>query len=84
VIEVAGTTATYDREVKLPLYAGAGIPEAWLVDIGGERLEVHRAPTQQGYGEVRLLRWDDVASPQAFPDVTVTVSEVLGEHVAEE
>src|SRR5436190_15615228 len=30
VIEVADTTLEYDRFVKLPLSAHAGIPEAWL------------------------------------------------------
>jgi Uma2 family endonuclease len=40
VVEVADTTAQYDREVKIPLYARAGIPEAWLVDLTADRLEV--------------------------------------------
>jgi Uma2 family endonuclease len=26
------STATYDRATKLPIYAGAGVPEVWLVD----------------------------------------------------
>lgn len=79
MIEVADTTAAYDREVKLALYAAAGIPEAWLVDLEGHRLEVHRSPTPHGYHEVRFFRGDDVASPQAFPDVAVAVNEVLAE-----
>lgn len=33
VIEVADSTLTSDRAVKLPLYAAAGVPEAWLVDL---------------------------------------------------
>jgi Uma2 family endonuclease len=36
LIEVADTSLSYDREVKLPLYARAGIAEAWLVDLSEE------------------------------------------------
>lgn len=36
VVEVAETSAAYDREVKLPRYAGAGIAEVWLVDLAQE------------------------------------------------
>lgn len=52
LIEVADTSLTYDREVKLPRYARAGIPEVWLVDLGGRRLDIHRCPAGHGYGEV--------------------------------
>jgi Uma2 family endonuclease len=31
IVEVADTTVEYDRNVKLPIYARAGVPEAWLV-----------------------------------------------------
>ena len=33
VIEVADSSLRFDRESKLPLDAGAGIPESWLVDV---------------------------------------------------
>ena len=48
LVEVFDTTLRYDREVKVPLYASAGIPEVWLIDIGGNQLEVFRKPAQQG------------------------------------
>lgn len=51
VIEVADTTLRYDREVKLPLYARAGIPEAWLVDLGARRLTAYRQPAPAGFLE---------------------------------
>ena len=41
VIEVADTSVEKDRQVKFPIYAQAGIPEAWLLNISEERLEVH-------------------------------------------
>ena len=48
---MADTTLRYDRDVKLPLYARAGIPEAWLVDLQGRRLTVYRNLGAGAYGE---------------------------------
>jgi Uma2 family endonuclease len=52
LIEVADGSLRYDREVKLPRYARAGIPEVWLVDLGGRRLTIHRRPGPLGYADV--------------------------------
>ena len=40
VIEVSDSTYNYDRKVKAPLYARAGVPELWIVDCQNQRLEV--------------------------------------------
>ncbi|MGH7699082.1 MAG: Uma2 family endonuclease [Gemmatimonadales bacterium] len=78
VIEVAETTITYDRDVKLPLYARAGIPEAWLVNLPAERIEVHREPRAGTYTRVRSLSRGDALTPVALPDVTLAVTDILG------
>ena len=40
VCEIASpSTASYDREVKMPLYARYGVRHAWLVDVRERRLE---------------------------------------------
>jgi Uma2 family endonuclease len=36
IIEVADTTQTIDRKRELPLYAAAGIVQAWLVDLAAQ------------------------------------------------
>jgi Uma2 family endonuclease len=41
VVEIADTSLPYDRNTKLPLYAVAGIPEAWLVDLNADAIEVY-------------------------------------------
>lgn len=64
VVEVADSSLAFDRDVKLPLYARFGIPEARLVDLEGERIEVHSAPEAGEYGHVdRYRRGASVASP---------------------
>ena len=52
MVEVADTSLTYDRERKLPLYAEVGIPEAWLVDLTTDTIEVYSEPGPTGYGRV--------------------------------
>ena len=49
VVEVADTTGEDDRKRKIPLYARAGLPEAWIVDIDADRIEVYRQPGPDGY-----------------------------------
>lgn len=78
LIEVADTTIEYDREVKISLYAQAGISEVWVVDIVEELVEVYRQPSANGYAEVRQFRRGENLSLQAFSDVVLSVDEVLG------
>jgi Uma2 family endonuclease len=75
VIEVADTSADFDRTVKIPLYGRMGIPEAWLVDIA--RMSFAR-PRRRGIGSLarpaaasgspwrRFLNW---ASPSTTSSV---------------
>ena len=41
VVEVAETSLSYDREVKVPLYARFGVPEAWVVDLASGTIVVY-------------------------------------------
>lgn len=77
VVEVAEGSANMDREVKVPLYARAGIPEAWLMDLAGECMEVFRKPSLQGYQEVRRFRHGDRLAPHAFPDLDLAAQDLL-------
>lgn len=77
VIEVADTSLAYDR-AKLRIYAAAGVAEVWIVDLQGERLEIHRAPGAAGYADERVLRRGDRAACLAFSEIAVMVDEILG------
>lgn len=78
VIEVADTTAETDRRVKIPLYVKAGIREAWLLDLTAHRVEVYRQPTPDGYREALTLHRGLPLAPGAFPDLVLTVDDLLG------
>jgi Uma2 family endonuclease len=77
LIEVADTSVDYDRNVKIPLYAQAGIPEAWLVRLREMCIEIYRNPAPTGYQEMRTLRSGDPVSPLAFPDLELAVDSIL-------
>jgi len=78
LVEVSDTTLAYDRDVKVPLYARAGIPEVWLVDLAGGQVLVFREPEHDGYRDSRVYRPGDALSPQAFPDMSLAVDDLLG------
>lgn len=77
LIEVADTTAAYDREVKAPLYASAGIPEYWMVDLPADRVEVYRQPREGSYQEVSPHPRGEVLCPTTFPELDVPVDVML-------
>ena len=52
LVEVADTSVGYDFDVKLPLYAAAGIPEIWILDVNAQRITQHSQPDGNVYLEV--------------------------------
>ncbi len=78
VIEVIETSADYDRKVKLPLYAKAGIQEVWLVELSQGVVEAHRTPMKGRFSEVSRVRKGQKLSPSAFPDVSIAADDILG------
>ena len=83
LIEVADSSLEYDQDVKLPLYAQAGIPEVWIVNLRASQIEVHRAPSGDVYRTRHLAGPEDTLSLDRLPDRDpVPVREVLGERGA--
>lgn len=77
LIEVSDTSIGYDQGQKLPAYGRAGVPEVWLLNLNEEIVEVYREPNFTGYASRSILQKGQQASPQAFPDVTIDVAELL-------
>jgi Uma2 family endonuclease len=78
VIEVADTSLAYDRGVKLPLYAAAGIPEAWLMDLAGEKIERHSDPGPAGYRSIAIAGRGEALNSTVLPALTLAADAVLG------
>jgi Uma2 family endonuclease len=77
LIEVSDTTLLYDRNVKLLIYARAGIPEVWIVDLQSGQLEVFFEPSSEGYASSRTFGSGDSVSPSAFADISLAVNEII-------
>lgn len=77
VVEVADSTARYDREVKLPLYARHGIGELWIVDLDANLLLIHQDPEGEHYKLVIETATPGVVGIAALPGVCVDLSGLL-------
>jgi Uma2 family endonuclease len=78
LIEVSDTTLRRDREVKLPRYARAGIPEGWILDLTGEAIERHNDPSEGGYRRTERARRGETLASEIMPDLILRVDAVLG------
>ena len=78
LVEVSDTTLRYDRDVKMPLYAQAGVPEAWIADVNQEEIIAHRDPVDDIYRDVRAYTKGESLSPVRLPELTVRVSDTFG------
>jgi Uma2 family endonuclease len=78
VVEVSDSTLVYDRKVKVPLYARAGIPEMWLVNLPDEVIEVYSRPAGGAYQETRLVRRGESLTVAAVPGLTLEAGGILG------
>lgn len=67
LIEVSDTSLEYDRDVKIPLYARAGVPEVWIVDLRGERLLIYARPEGGAYVESAQARRDEPIAREWSP-----------------
>ena len=77
VIEVADTSAPYDRGVKLPRYARAGIPEVWVVDLQERVVDVYQRPAGEKYLHHERLKPGHTIAISQVPDRQLAVADVL-------
>jgi Uma2 family endonuclease len=84
VVEIAHTTLATDTTVKAEVYATAGVPDYWVVDVEGRRLFVYRKPEPlpEGLGATAYRSHeeygpDDAVAPLAAPDKPVKVADLL-------
>jgi Uma2 family endonuclease len=69
LIEVSDTTLEKDRTEKLPIYASAGVPEVWILNLNTNQLEVYTRPNGDRYARLETFDAGQAVAPQAFPDV---------------
>jgi Uma2 family endonuclease len=78
VVEVSNEVSLeLDRNVKSRLYASAGIPEYWVVDLSLERVTVLRTADAEGYREQRDYDRGDSWESLLLRRRTIAVDEVI-------
>jgi Uma2 family endonuclease len=78
VVEVAESSARYDRLIKLPLYARRGVPELWIVDLDAGLLRMYREPQGDDYLQASATATPGVVGVAALPDVTLDLTGLFG------
>jgi len=77
VIEVSDSSLEYDRTAKVSLYADAGIPEYWIVNLVEDVMGVYRDPEDGNYRSRTIAGPDEATSPVAWPDLKIRSRELL-------
>jgi Uma2 family endonuclease len=72
IIEVANASLRKDRLLKAELYARAGVPEYWIVNLVDRRVEVHTGPGDGAYAQITF----------ASPGDALTIAELGGAAIA--
>jgi len=78
LVEVADSSLRFDRTIKLPLYARAGIAEFWIVDLKRRVLDAYRRPAGSEYAEMTTHRPGDQLALAIAPEITVRLDLVFG------
>lgn len=78
LVEVADSSVAMDLGRKARLYAAAGIPEYWVLDLTRDEIVVHTDPVLDGYEDVRVVGRAGMVSPRSFPGVEWGAEEILG------
>jgi uncharacterized iron-regulated membrane protein len=76
VVEVSD--ASGDRETELLLYALAGIPEVWVVDVTAGMVEVFAGPRPSGWASISRHHPGETLRPVGAGEATFDVAELLG------
>jgi Uma2 family endonuclease len=84
IVEIADSSLRLDRRFKTGLYARAGLPEYWIVNLVESVLEVHREPYSvpeaefgARYRSVEVLRPPATVTPLAAPTARIAVADLL-------
>lgn len=76
LIEVCDSSLPYDKEVKVPLYAQADIPETWLLDLEKNCLIQYLSPQNGLYLSVREFFHSETCFSPTL-GLTISLSDIL-------
>jgi Uma2 family endonuclease len=77
VLEISDSSLRYDRDVKLPVYAAAGVTEVWIEDLPNRILHVFREPSGRKFKTALQFAPGDSVSLLAFPRISFPISSLI-------
>ncbi|MEO1378177.1 MAG: Uma2 family endonuclease [Cyanobacteria bacterium J06635_10] len=82
LIEIADSSLKYDQEVKLPLYARAGISDYWIFNLIENCLETYNEPYEDlqnkfGYRRKVIYLPNETVNLPCFPELILDLSKVF-------
>lgn len=85
LVEVADSSLAQDRLTKSAIYARAGVPTFWIVNLRDCSVECFSEPDQIGrrYGRTMRAMGNDRLPLDAFPDVVIRAGELFPEESAD-
>ena len=78
VVEVAGDSLRLDRQTKAALYARAGIPEYWIVNLAETMVEVLRDPDSRtgAYATRAVVLSGNTLAATSVPGLRIDVADI--------
>ncbi|WP_088241179.1 Uma2 family endonuclease [Calothrix rhizosoleniae] len=82
VIEIADSSLNYDQQIKIPLYAEAGIIDYWIFNLVAQHLECYSEPYEEltgnfAYSVKRIFQPHQVVMLPGFVDLSLDLSRVF-------
>jgi len=77
LIEISDATLKYDRNTKLLLYAEAEIPEAWIVNLPNNIVEIHQKPSNGIYQLTKIFKRGETVESEMLPNLRLKVDAIL-------
>ena len=67
-----------DKGLQKEFYAQHSIPEVWIIDLAGQRLEVYSQPLPDKREYQMVSRHTEgTVTPERFPGVSISVAEIF-------
>lgn len=77
LLEVADSSISYDRGVKLQFYAEAGVREVWILNLTNDVVECYREPQGRAYLRNTMARRGETLEVEALPGTSFAVADLL-------
>jgi Uma2 family endonuclease len=77
IVEVADTTLERDRMIKASVYAQAGIPDYWILNVNTQQVHVFRNIVAATYQTETIFNLEETISPLAFPELEIRIDQLF-------